>query len=157
MIKLIVAYDPNRLIGIGDELAWNIKEDLEHFKKETLNKTILFGEVTFNGIGRPLPNRKTVILTLDKNFKYDHENVEVVNDMQLIIDKYQGNKDDDIIIAGGATIYKLFLPYVDEMIVSHIKHIYEGDKYFPEWNIKDYIVVEKINYQDFIFKRYLKK
>ncbi len=101
MIKLIVAYDKNRLIGIGDQLVWNIKEDLEHFKKETLNKTILFGDVTFKGIGRPLPNRKTIVLTLDTTYKYEHENVEVCYDFEGIIRRYHNNSEEEIIIAGG--------------------------------------------------------
>ncbi len=157
MIKLIVAYDKNKLIGIGDQLVWNIKEDLEHFKKETLNKTILFGDVTFNGIGRPLPNRKTIILTLDKDFKYEHENVEVENNLQSVIDKYKNNNENEIIISGGATIYKLFLPYVDEMIVSEVKGDFEGDVFFPDWNEDEFTLFETEDRDEFTIKRFRRK
>ncbi len=154
MIKLIVAYDKNKLIGIGDQLVWNIKEDLEHFKSETLNKTILFGDVTFKGIGRPLPNRKTVVLTLDKEFKYEHENVEVCNDFDSILSKYYNNSENEIIISGGATIYKLFLPYVDEMIISEVKGDYVGDVYFPEWDEEQFDLYETNEKEEFFIKRY---
>ncbi len=157
MIKLVVAYDKNKLIGIGDQLVWNIKEDLEHFKAETVNQTILFGDVTFKGIGRPLPNRKTIILTLDTSFKYEHEDVEVVNDMNVILERYKGNKDQDIIISGGATIYKLFLPHVDEMVISHVKGDYEGDVYFPEWNESDFEVFNEDDREEFTIKRYRRR
>ncbi len=157
MIKLIVAYDKNRLIGIGDQLVWNIKEDLEHFKKETLNKTILFGDVTFKGIGRPLPNRKTVVLTLDTTYKFEHENVEICNDMSDIINKYHNNPDEEIIIAGGATIYRLFLPYVDEFILSEVKGDFKGDVYFPEWNQNEFNLIEKDEREEFTIKRFERK
>lgn len=157
MIKLIVAYDPNMLIGKGDELVWDIKEDLEHFKKETLNKTILFGDVTFKGIGRPLPNRKTIILTLDKTFTYDHEDVTIEHDINNVINKYQGNEEEDVIIAGGATIYNLFLPFVDEMIVSHIKKEYDGDKYFTQWNKEQFEIISKKEYKEFDVITYKRK
>ncbi|NQX83200.1 MAG: dihydrofolate reductase [Mycoplasmataceae bacterium] len=157
MIKLIVAYDKNRLIGKGDKLVWEIKEDLKHFKKETENQTILFGDITFTGIGKPLPNRKTIILTLDKSFKYNHKDVTIEYDINNIINTYKNNNDKNIIIAGGATIYKLFLPFVDEMIISHIQSEYEGDKYFPKWNTKDFFVEFEEKHNGFIVKKYKRK
>ncbi len=157
MIKLIVAYDDNLLIGKDDKLVWNIKEDLIHFKNETINKTILFGDVTFLGIGKPLPNRKTIVLTLDKDFKYDHKDVQVINSYSEIVKKYQGNKNEDIYICGGATIYRLFIPFMDEIIVSKIKGNYEGNKYFPNWNLNEFILYEKKNYDKFIVERYIRK
>ncbi len=157
MIKLIVAYDKNRLIGIGDQLVWDIKEDLEHFKKETLNKTILFGDVTFKGIGRPLPNRKTIILTLDTTFTYEHENVEVCYDMNEILERYHNNEKEEVIIAGGATIYKLFLPYVDEIILSEVKGDYEGDVFFPEWDQTKFDLTETEDKQQFTIKRFTRR
>ncbi len=157
MIKLIVAYDKNRLIGIGDQLVWNIKEDLEHFKKETLNKTILFGDVTFKGIGRPLPNRKTVVLTLDTAYKYEHEDVVVCNDMNEIIEKYHNNSNEEIIIAGGATIYKLFLPYVDQIILSEVKGDYVGDVFFPEWDQSEFDLINEDEREEFTVKIFNRK
>lgn len=157
MIKLIVAYDKNRLIGIGDQLVWDIKEDLEHFKKETLNKTILFGDVTFKGIGRPLPNRKTIILTLDTTFTYEHENVEVCYDMNEILERYHNNETEEIIIAGGATIYNLFLPYIDEFILSEVKGDYEGDVFFPEWDQTKFDLTETEDKEQFTIKRFTRR
>ncbi len=154
MIKLIVAYDKNKLIGIGDQLVWNIKEDLEHFKKETLNKTILFGDVTFKGIGRPLPNRKTIVLTLDTSYSFEHENVEVCYDMQEIVNRYHNNDEEEIIIAGGATIYKLFLPYIDEFILSEVKGEYQGDVYFPNWEEDKFKLIEVDERNEFTIKRF---
>ncbi len=157
MIKIIVAYDKNRLIGNGDKLPWSIKEDLEHFKNETINKTILFGDITFNGIGHPLPDRKTIVLTLDKKYKFLHPNVKICNDINDIITKYSNVKNNEIIIAGGATIYKLFLPFADEIILSEIKGEYYGDVYFPEWDIEKFNLVSKKEKNEFIIKKFVRK
>lgn len=157
MIKLIVAYDKNRLIGIGDQLVWDLKEDLEHFKSTTVNKTILFGDVTFKGIGKPLPNRKTIVLTLDTSYNYDDDNVEVVYDINKIIDKYHNNPDEEIIIAGGATIYKLFLPFIDEMIISKVKGDFEGDVYFPEWEENKFELISSDDREEFTIEIYKRK
>ncbi len=156
-IKLIVAYDKNRLIGIGDQLVWDLKEDLEHFKKETVNKTILFGDVTFKGIGRPLPNRKTIILTLDRTYKFDHPDVEVYYDFNDIIARYYNNPNEEIIIAGGATIYKLFLDYVDEIILSEVKGDFEGDVFFPEWDQSLFNISDIDEREEFTIKRFVRK
>ncbi len=154
MIKLIVAYDENKLIGIADQLPWSISDDLKQFKEYTIGKKILMGDVTFDGIGKPLPNRETIILTLDKTYKYEHENVSVENDLNKIVKKYQKNENEDIVICGGATIYKLFLPFVDELRISKIKNKFKGDVYFPEWNINEFELVDSFEYPEFILETY---
>ncbi len=156
MIKLIVAYDKNFLIGNGNKLPWNIKEEFNHFRKETLNKTILMGDVTFEGIGKPLPNRKTIILTKKQDYEYKHIDVIVETNFKKIIDKYKKNIKEDIIICGGLTIYKLFLPFVDEMIISEIEGSFEGDVFFPKWDKKLFVNKSTTKYNEFIVKRYKK-
>ncbi len=140
MLKLITAYDKNFLIGKGNYLPWNIPEDFEHFKKITKGKTMVMGDVTFKGIGKPLPGRKTIILTLDKDFSFSHPDVIVMHSIEEVLDYA---KDNETIICGGATIYKLFLPYVDEMIITQINNEYEGNVYFPIWD-EDLFKVSKI-------------
>lgn len=156
MLKLIVAFDPNQLIGIDDKLIWHIKEDLEHFKETTINQTMVMGDVTFFGIGKPLPNRKTIILTLDKEFTYKHKNVSICNDFNELVKKYANNIKEDLYIAGGRTIYKLFIPYVDEMIISYIKKEHEGNVYFPKYDKTLFTSYKEKEYKDFIIKWYKK-
>lgn len=149
MIKLLVAYDKNRLIGIDDKLPWDLPAEMEHFKEVTNGNNILMGQVTFDGIGRPLPNRKTTVLTLDREYRYDHEDVHVEYDINNVIDKYGNNPDEHIIICGGATIYKLFIPFVDEMIISEIEGEYTGNVYFPSWPKENFEVKERIPKEGF--------
>ncbi len=133
MIKLITAYTEDRLIGKGDQLPWRIAEELAFFKKETIGKIIVMGDTTFKGLPGPLPGRKTIVLTLDKTWEYKHGDVEVLYSIEDLLDKYQFS-DDEVYICGGATIYKLLLPFAKEIIISHIKGKYNGDVYFPEWD-----------------------
>jgi len=90
------------------------------------------GDKTFDGIGFPLPNRKTIILTKDLNYDYEHENVSVINDFKKIVNKYQKNPNKHIFICGGSQIYALFLPFADELYISEIKGEYIGDKFFAD-------------------------
>lgn len=156
MIKLITAYTKDRLIGKGDQLPWRIPEELAFFKEETLGKTIVMGDTTFKGLPGPLPGRKTIVLTLDKTWTYDHEDVEIYNDIEDLMEKYQ-NSEEDIYICGGATIYKLFLPFAKEIIISHIKGNYSGDVYFPEWDASEFDETQVIDNNYFTTIRYTKK
>ncbi len=148
MIKLVVAYDENMLIGRDNDLPWNIKEDLEHFKRTTLNKNVLFGKTTYETIPN-LKNRNIFVLTHDKNLEYKEE-INIVNDYNEIVKRFSKNKNEDIYICGGVMIYKLFLPFVDEMIVSHIKGTFEGNKYFPEWDKELFVETKRENFNDFV-------
>lgn len=150
MISLIVAYSKNnKVIGKNNQIPWHIKEDFLHFKKYTLNKTIIMGEQTFLSIGKPLVNRKTIIATI-KDFKYEHEDVKITHDLISTLKEYK-TKDDELVVCGGATIYKLALPYVDKMIISEVKKAYDGDAFFPDFE-KDFILESEEDKGEFVVK-----
>lgn len=153
MISLIVAYSKNnKVIGINNQIPWHIKEDFIHFKNYTTNKTIIMGEQTFYSIGKPLSNRKTIVATL-KDFSYDHEDVSVTKDLFATLKSYK-NSDEELVVCGGATIYKLALPYVDKLIISELKKQYEGDARFPDFEDKfDLVNVEER--EEFYIKTYV--
>lgn len=155
MISLIVAYSSNnKVIGINNTIPWHIKEDFIHFKNYTTNKTIIMGEQTFLSIGKPLPNRKTIVATI-KDFKYDHEDVSITNDLFKTLKNYK-NSDEELVVCGGATIYKLALPYVDKMVISEVKKEYVGDAYFPSFE-EDFILESIEEKEEFIIKIYRRK
>ncbi|MDD3383721.1 MAG: dihydrofolate reductase [Bacilli bacterium] len=155
MIKIIVALGKNRLIGKDNSLPWDIKSDLNHFKKTTLNHTIIMGEKTYESLGRPLPNRENVVLTLVKGYDPHSDRVKVQNDFNEIVKRYE-KSEDVLFVIGGAQIYKLFLPYTSEMVVSYIKGDYEGNIYFPEF--EDLFRVYNIeNHDDFDVYYYRRK
>lgn len=153
MISLIVAYSKNnKVIGVNNQIPWHIKEDFIHFKNYTTGKVIVMGEQTFLSIGKPLPNRKTIVATL-KDFKYDHEDVTVVNDLFKVLKEYK-EKDEELVVCGGATIYKLALPYVDKLVISEVKKEYQGDAFFPDFE-DNFILSSTEEKEEFVIKTYI--
>lgn len=141
MLSIIVAVAKNNVIGKDNQLIWHLPEDLKRFKKLTTNHTIIMGRKTFESLGRVLPNRKHVILCNDAEMNVNDENVEILNDISKI--KKYIDSDEENFVIGGATIYKLLMPYTNKMYVTHINQDFEGDVYFPEISENDWKVIEK--------------
>ena len=133
MLSIIVAIANENVIGKDNKLIWHIPEDLKHFKEITSGHKIIMGRRTFESLGGILPNRKHIILCNDMEMDIDNENVEVLEDISML-DKYI-NSDEECFVIGGATIYKLLMPYSNKMYITKINQDFEGDVYFPE--IKD--------------------
>lgn len=156
MISLIFAMDKNNLIGKGNDLPWNYSEDLKYFRNVTSKHTVLMGEATFysifNRIGKPLPNRKNIVATLDKNFTYD--GVEVTNDL---ISFLKEKHDEEIFVIGGKQIYTLSLPFADRLYITHINAEHEGDVYFPQINYSEYDVISETIVDCLVFRVYERK
>jgi dihydrofolate reductase len=130
MLSTIVAIANNNVIGKDNKLIWHLPEDLKRFKQITTGKNIIMGRKTFESLGRVLPNRKHIILCNDMEMDIDNENVEILDDISKL-DKYI-NSDEENFVIGGATIYKLLMPYVNKLYITKISHDFEGDVYFPE-------------------------
>lgn len=129
MLSIIVAVAKNNAIGKDNKLLWHLPEDLKRFKKLTMNKNIIMGRRTFESLGRVLPNRKHIILCNDMNLNIDDENVSVLDDISKL-DNYINSKEENFVIGGG-TIYKLLMPYVSKLYITHIDENFDGDVYFP--------------------------
>ena len=155
MLSIIVAKAANNVIGKDNKLIWNIPDDLKRFKKITTGHTIIMGRKTFESLGRILPNRKHVILCNDMEMNIEDERVEILEDISLL-DKYINSEEENFVI-GGATIYKLLMPYVDKMYITEIEKEFEGDAVFPnidekEWSIENIELPDKTNQQPFEYK-----
>lgn len=130
MIVAIWAQDEQGLIGKNNKLPWRLPNDLKFFKQMTENNTIVMGRNTFEGMGgRPLPNRKTIVMTRDTTFFA--EGVLVMHSIEEVLE-YAERFSGITFIAGGAKIYTDFLPHCDVLYRTVIKHTFEGDTYFPE-------------------------
>jgi dihydrofolate reductase len=126
MITLIAACSKNKIIGNENKLIWKVPGDLKRFKELTTGHTVLMGRKTFESIGRPLPNRRNIILTRDKAFKAD--GCLVYSDLKEVLELF-GN---DLFIIGGEQIYKQTIGYADFIELTLIHKEFEGDAYFPE-------------------------
>lgn len=128
MICYIVAMDRNRVIGKDNNMPWHLPADLAHFKKVTTGHTVVMGRKTYESIGRPLPNRKNVILTT--NTSYEAPGCTIVHTKEEI-DRLC-KKEQKCFIIGGSELYHLFLSEADRLYVTVIDEAFVGDTYFPE-------------------------
>ena len=130
MLKILVAFDENRVIGKNNALIWHLPADLKRFKALTTGHVIIMGRKTFESIGRPLPNRTTIVISRQQDLKI--EGVILAHSVEEAILKAKSISRDDIFIVGGAEIYQLSLPLADQILVTQLHDIFEGDAFFPE-------------------------
>ncbi|MDC0762069.1 dihydrofolate reductase [Brevibacillus sp. HB1.1] len=135
MISLIVAYARNQVIGKDGDMPWHLPADLKNVKELTTGKTIVMGRKTFESIGKPLPNRRNVVLTRSQDFH--PEGVDVVHTKEEVLAL------GDVIIFGGSEIYRQFLDVVDRLYITEIDLETEGDTFFPAWDRDAYTLVDK--------------
>lgn len=140
-IKIIIVAamaKKNRVIGNKGELPWKLHDDLANLKALTLNKTVIVGRKTQDSIvdrlGRSLPKRRTIVLTRDKS--YNRGESEIASNWKEAIDLTKSDKE--IFVLGGSEIYKLALPFADEMHLTFVDADIAGDAYFPEFNEKEW-------------------
>lgn len=131
-IAAIWAQDQNGLIGKDQTLPWHLPAELKHFKEITTGHAILMGRVTFEGMNqRILPNRTTLILTRDTDYRIDDERVFVFHDLASVLTWYH-QQDKNLYIIGGGQIFSTFEHEIDEIIKTEIHASLVGDTYFPE-------------------------
>ncbi|MBI2658396.1 type 3 dihydrofolate reductase [Candidatus Woesearchaeota archaeon] len=139
IISLIVAMDENRVIGYKNKLPWNLPSELKYFREATKGKPVIMGRKTHDSIGRPMPERLNIIITRDRNYKAD--GCVVVNSKEDAVKAAEGN--DEIMVIGGAEIYKLFLPIANRLYVTRVHGSFNGDTYFPEFNENEWVKVKE--------------
>ncbi|MCM3664391.1 dihydrofolate reductase [Mesobacillus subterraneus] len=132
MISLIWAMDENRVIGLHNQLPWRLPEDLKFFKRVTMGHPIAMGRKTYESIGKPLPGRENIVITRDEN--YSPDGCVVMNSIEEFM-KYAGEKDDEVFVIGGAEIFKEVLPKADRLYLTMIHEQFEGDTFFPVFDI----------------------
>ena len=129
-LSIVVAMDDNRLIGNNNQLPWHLPADLAYFKKLTTGKSLLMGRKTYDSIGKPLPNRRNIVIT--RNSKISISGCEVVSSVEkaLILTK----DEDEVMVIGGASLCEQLLPQVNRLYITKIDGEFEGDIYFPQYD-----------------------
>lgn len=156
MINLIWAMDENQLVGKDDKIPWHIKEDLVYFRNKVKGKTVLMGDATYYSLkgyykDKSLPYGKIYVATIDKDLRLD--DATVINDLDSFLQAYE----DELWVCGGATIYKLSMPYADNLYISFIKGKYEGNRYFPPIPFEKFDLKWEENTERVRFTLYSKK
>lgn len=129
-LSLIVAVAENGVIGHNNQLIWHLPNDLKQFKRLTTGHCIIMGRKTFDSIGKPLPNRTSIIISRNTDFQI--ENCITVSSLENAISEAKKIENEETFIIGGAEIYRLALPIVDKIYLTEVHHAYEGDTFFPE-------------------------
>lgn len=128
-ISLLVAVSENNVIGVDNQLPWHLPIDLKYFKETTSGHTILMGRKTYDSIGRPLPNRRNLVITHNPSFSA--EGVTVFHSIQEALDTCM--EEDEVFIIGGGMIYKESLSLANKLYITRVHtHIAQGTAFFPE-------------------------
>ncbi len=162
MISIIVAIGKNNEIGKKNGLLWRSPADMKHFRKITMLHPVIMGRKTFESIGKPLLNRKNIVITRDANYK--KEGVEIVHSLSGALDLFP-DKNEEIFVIGGEEIYKQVLPITDKLYITYVNGEFpEADAFFPEIEKNKWQEVKKekypkddLNKYDLEFVEYIKK
>lgn len=125
---MVVAIAANNAIGKNNQLLWHLPADLKHFKEITSGHTIIMGRKTYDSIGKPLPNRRNIVITRNKDLNL--AGVEVVNTLADAITLC--DNETEVFIIGGAEIYKQAMDITDKIYLTRVHERFEADVFFPE-------------------------
>ena len=131
----------DRAIGKDNRLLWHIPEDMRHFRTLTTGHTVIMGENTFLSIGKPLPNRTNIVLSLNPMLAID--GCIVVGSIEAALQKAAEEEKEEVFIIGGASIYKQFMALADRLYLTLVEGSYEADTFFPEYEEFSRIISEE--------------
>lgn len=131
----------NRVIGQGDRIPWHIKDDLIRFKEKTLHHTVIMGRATFDSVmgyyrrsGRPIPDRKHIIVTRDANYRTDQPGCHIVPSVEAALEKGREIEPEEVFISGGASIFQQTIGLANRLYLTVVKGEFAGDKFFPDYS-----------------------
>ena len=153
IVSIVVAHGPKNEIGLHNKLLWHISDDLKNFKKVTTGKTILMGRKTFESIGKPLPNRKNIVLTRDEQLVIP--GVDIITDPLMAFDlalDYNDSEESELAIIGGAEIYNIYLPYVQKIYLSEVDYDGPADAFFPKLDPSEWQEIDSQKFEQFTFR-----
>ncbi|WP_096190060.1 dihydrofolate reductase [Evansella halocellulosilytica] len=137
MISMIAAIGKDRVIGKDGDMPWHLPNDLKYFKEVTSGHPVLMGRTTYESIGKPLPNRRNLVLSKREDFHPD--GVEVISNLKDI--QSLSVDSEEFFVIGGATIYEQLMPIADRLYITFIEGEFEGDTYFPVIDEKTWKVI----------------
>ncbi len=159
-MKAILSADRNWGIGYKNRLLVSIPSDMKFFRQTTTGKVVVMGRRTLESFpnGMPLKNRTNIVLTGNQN--YQAKGAVVVHSQQELMEELKKYSTDDVYVIGGESIYRMMLPYCDEVFVTRIDHAFQADTYFPNLDeMDDWVKTEESEEQtcfdlEFCFTKY---
>ncbi len=131
-LTIIAAIGKNNELGLNNNLIWKFKEDMNFFKENTMGKSIVMGRKTLESLPNLLPGRKHLVISKKMDEDLNGE-VKVFSSIENFIE-YALSQDEEIMVIGGASIYKELLPYSDRMLLTEVDDEHLADAFFPEFN-----------------------
>ncbi len=154
-VSLVVAHGKNGELGLNNKLLWHIQEDLKHFKNITNDKHLFMGRNTYDSIieylKKPLPNRISLVLTNRELNGFVNESK--VNSFEEALQKVYEDYAEELIIIGGAKIYKDYFSKADTLYITEVDYEGEADCYFKE-DLSNFELKEEATFQGYKFKKY---
>ena len=161
-LSIVAAIANNNVLGKNNQLIWHIPEDLKYFKKLTTGHTIIMGRKTYESIGKALPNRKTIIISRQKD--YIAEGCTVIPNIEAAL--LLAEDDKEVFVAGGGEIYRqvINLPCTSRLYITKISASFDGDTFFPEIDTRSWELIgnderlpDNKNPYPFAFQTYIRK
>lgn len=160
---IVVAVDQNWAIGYENKLLASVPEDMKNFRRITTGKTVILGRKTLETFpgGKPLPKRRNIILST--NTSYEVEGAEVAHSIEEMWELLNGTPTEDLCVIGGASIYKLLLPYCNQAVITKFDRAFTADTYFPNldadssWEVVEESEVKEHEGLEFKFVEYRRK
>lgn len=149
MLALIAAVSKNNVIGNKGVIPWKIKGEQKRFKELTTGNTVIMGKRSFEEIGKPLPNRRTIVIS--STASYQAENCITLESLAEAIAYV---REEDAFVAGGEQLYREALPLVDVMYLTRIDLEVEGDTYFPDFREEEFELVSEEGFEGEISYQY---
>jgi dihydrofolate reductase len=149
IISHLVALSNNFVIGVNNDLPWKLKKDLQHFSAYTQNKAIVMGRKTFESIGRPLPNRKNIVISSSLE---SQESLQVVPNLNQAIEvASQWNKDnsaeEEIVLIGGGYVFEESKNIVNKLVLTRVECEIDGDVFYPQIDLSDWKETSRESYK----------
>lgn len=158
-VTIIAAIGKNRELGKNNDLIWHLPEDLKFFKENTLGKPIVMGLNTLYSLPRKLKDRQYIVLT-NQEVELD-DDIIIAKSMDELLDIIR-KRDDEVMIIGGASIYKQMIEYADKMLLTEVDaECKDADVYFPDfdrndWNsevLSSHVTEDNIPYKHLVYRR----
>ena len=141
----MAAYAENRVIGDHGRIPWRIPDDFAHFKAETLGHTLVMGRLTYDSIGRPLPGRRTVVVTRNRSWSAD--GVDVVHSLDDAL-ALAATLPGDTVIAGGTQIYEQVMPLLSHQVLTEVHLAVDGDARYPTFDVSEWRETRRVSRPD---------
>lgn len=149
ILSHLVALSNNLVIGVNNDLPWKLKKDLQHFSAYTQNKAMVMGRKTFESIGRPLPNRKNIVISSTLS---SQDGIEIVENLDLGIKaatkwNLENAQDNEVVLIGGGYVFEESKEIVNKLILTRVDCEIDGDVFYPEIDLKYWEMISTKSYK----------